>query len=164
MQADHALGFNGAGLGLGLTVVDGLVKAHGGLISVTIEGLSRGACFRVILPLDGPAERPRQRRGIGRERHRRALNVGQRRPKSSRRTGHPRVRTFGLFRRSEPRPLCTLRYRLKHRQDPACHADRSFLIRCANAPPSAAVLGIQVIALAKQFFPESGANPRVLTC
>lgn len=55
-QEDHAVGFNGVGLGLGLMVVDGLVKAHGGSITVTSEGLGRGTCFLVTLPRNGPPD------------------------------------------------------------------------------------------------------------
>jgi CheY-like chemotaxis protein len=39
------------GLGLGLTLARGLVELHGGSITAESEGLGKGACFRVLLPL-----------------------------------------------------------------------------------------------------------------
>lgn len=40
-----------AGLGVGLTLADRLVRDHGGTISVTSEGLGRGSEFTITLPL-----------------------------------------------------------------------------------------------------------------
>ncbi|MFC5496818.1 ATP-binding protein [Caenimonas terrae] len=40
-----------AGLGVGLTLADRLVRDHGGSISVTSEGLGRGSEFTITLPL-----------------------------------------------------------------------------------------------------------------
>jgi len=53
---DLALGFNGIGLGIGLTVVRALVRAHGGNLVAHSAGARRGSQFVVTLPLAaGPA-------------------------------------------------------------------------------------------------------------
>ena len=51
VQDDLALGFNGAGLGIGLTVVRALVRAHGGNLVAHSAGARRGSQFVVTLPL-----------------------------------------------------------------------------------------------------------------
>lgn len=51
VQDEHAIGFNGSGLGIGLTVVRELVEAHGGKVTVTSEGNGKGSEFVVMLPL-----------------------------------------------------------------------------------------------------------------
>jgi len=51
VQDDHALGFNGTGLGIGLTVVRALVRAHGGNLVAHSAGARRGSQFVVTLPL-----------------------------------------------------------------------------------------------------------------
>ncbi|KAA6178373.1 MULTISPECIES: sensor histidine kinase [Pseudomonas] len=51
VQDTHAIGFNGAGLGIGLTVVRELVEAHGGAVTGMSEGLGKGSEFVVTLPL-----------------------------------------------------------------------------------------------------------------
>jgi signal transduction histidine kinase len=43
-----------AGLGVGLTLADRLVRDHGGTISVKSEGLGRGSQFTITLPLIVP--------------------------------------------------------------------------------------------------------------
>mgnify|MGYP006275710537 CR=1 FL=1 len=56
----------GRGVGLGLSVVYGIVEAHGGTIEVETE-IGRGTTFRVHLPRDGPP---------GGQRHDEALTAG----------------------------------------------------------------------------------------
>jgi diguanylate cyclase (GGDEF)-like protein len=51
VQDTHALGFNGLGLGIGLTVVRALVRAQGGDLVALSAGARRGSQFVVSLPL-----------------------------------------------------------------------------------------------------------------
>ncbi len=51
VQETYAIGFNGAGLGVGLTVVRQLVEAHGGTIVASSAGRGLGSRFVVTLPL-----------------------------------------------------------------------------------------------------------------
>jgi len=53
MQEPHAVNFNGAGLGLGLTVVRELVQAHGGTVTASSAGPGLGSQFVVTLKLAG---------------------------------------------------------------------------------------------------------------
>ena len=46
---------NGGGLGLGLSVVKGIVELHGGVISADSQGLGKGALFVLSLPLGAGA-------------------------------------------------------------------------------------------------------------
>lgn len=55
-QQDSGSAKNFAGLGIGLTIVRHLVTMHRGTISVASEGVGRGACFTVRLPLAEDAE------------------------------------------------------------------------------------------------------------
>lgn len=50
-QDTQALGFNGVGLGIGLTVVRTIVRAHGGTFTAYSAGLKRGARFVITLPV-----------------------------------------------------------------------------------------------------------------
>lgn len=51
VQDKHAIGFNGVGLGIGLTVVRELVDAHGGQVVASSPGTGLGSKFVVTLPL-----------------------------------------------------------------------------------------------------------------
>jgi diguanylate cyclase (GGDEF)-like protein len=51
VQDAHALGFRGVGLGIGLTVVRALVRAHDGDLVAHSAGAGRGSQFVVTLPL-----------------------------------------------------------------------------------------------------------------
>ena len=51
-QDAHATGFNGQGLGIGLTVVKELVEGHGGTVVVSSGGIGQGSEFVVTLPLN----------------------------------------------------------------------------------------------------------------
>jgi len=53
VQDAQALGFSGAGLGIGLTVARALVQAHGGTLAAASEGVNRGSRFMVTLPRTG---------------------------------------------------------------------------------------------------------------
>ena len=46
------------GLGLGLTIVESLVKMHGGRVSAISEGLNHGAAFLVEIPLASVVDQP----------------------------------------------------------------------------------------------------------
>lgn len=57
VQGDNSLARAEGGLGIGLTIVQRLVKMHGGTVEVRSEGLGRGSEFTVTLPLvAAPAE------------------------------------------------------------------------------------------------------------
>jgi diguanylate cyclase (GGDEF)-like protein len=51
VQDTHAIGFNGVGPGIGLTVVRELVEAHGGTVVASSAGSGLGSQFTVTLPL-----------------------------------------------------------------------------------------------------------------
>jgi two-component system, chemotaxis family, CheB/CheR fusion protein len=54
MQGPQSLDRGRGGLGLGLTMVKGLVELHGGVVEVASDGLGRGAEFTFLLPLVAP--------------------------------------------------------------------------------------------------------------
>jgi PAS domain S-box-containing protein len=57
-QADASTTRRYGGLGLGLSIVRQLTELHGGTVSVSSEGLDRGASFVVTLPLMMPSSSP----------------------------------------------------------------------------------------------------------
>jgi signal transduction histidine kinase len=54
-QADRSLERSRGGLGLGLTLVKGLIGLHGGRVTAASEGAGKGATFTIRLPLAPPA-------------------------------------------------------------------------------------------------------------
>ncbi|WP_147464143.1 sensor histidine kinase KdpD, partial [Pseudomonas syringae group genomosp. 3] len=50
VQDIRAVGFNGSGLGIGLTVVRELVEAHGGSVTAHSEGEGKGCRFTILFP------------------------------------------------------------------------------------------------------------------
>ncbi len=58
VQEPQALDRSRGGLGLGLSIVQGLVNAHGGQVSAHSEGIGKGATFEVRLPLAASAHAP----------------------------------------------------------------------------------------------------------
>ncbi|MFZ9886226.1 MAG: ATP-binding protein, partial [Myxococcota bacterium] len=55
-QAPQGLARTAGGLGLGLAIVRGLVKLHGGAVEIESEGLGKGTAVTVTLPLDASIE------------------------------------------------------------------------------------------------------------
>jgi diguanylate cyclase (GGDEF)-like protein len=51
VQDIHALGFNGIGLGIGLTAARTLAQGHDGQLTAHSDGPHRGSCFVLTLPL-----------------------------------------------------------------------------------------------------------------
>jgi len=51
-QADQSLDRSRGGLGLGLALVKGLVKLHGGQVGVTSDGPGKGTRFTIRLPIE----------------------------------------------------------------------------------------------------------------
>ena len=56
VQADTSLERGNTGLGVGLSLARQLVGLHGGEIRVSSEGVGRGSCFTVRLPLDASSQ------------------------------------------------------------------------------------------------------------
>ena len=54
-QVDRAWSDRRAGLGIGLALVEGLVKMHGGTVTAESPGPGKGSTFTVTLPCDRPA-------------------------------------------------------------------------------------------------------------
>ncbi len=50
-QVDNTLDRQKGGLGLGLSIVKGMIELHGGHVSAASEGLGKGSEFRIYLPL-----------------------------------------------------------------------------------------------------------------
>jgi signal transduction histidine kinase/CheY-like chemotaxis protein len=64
VQADRSLDRPNGGLGLGLALVRGLVRLHGGVATAHSEGPEQGSTFTVRLPwIETPAIRPEARAG-----------------------------------------------------------------------------------------------------
>jgi CheY-like chemotaxis protein len=61
-QADHSLDRSRGGLGLGLSLVQGLVELHGGRVRAESDGPGRGSAFRFWLPLAAEGTPPAPRR------------------------------------------------------------------------------------------------------
>ena len=59
VQGARTLARSEGGLGLGLSLVKGLVELHGGAVRARSEGVGKGAEFVVTLPLVGPRAEPR---------------------------------------------------------------------------------------------------------
>lgn len=57
-QADKSLERGSAGLGIGLTLARQLTQLHGGTLSMQSEGLGRGSCFTVRLPMSSQSAEP----------------------------------------------------------------------------------------------------------
>ena len=51
IQADHTLNRKNGGLGLGLSIVKGIVDLHGGKVSAYSKGLGKGSLFVIRLPI-----------------------------------------------------------------------------------------------------------------
>jgi CheY-like chemotaxis protein len=56
VQADRTLDRSQGGLGIGLAVVDRLIRMHGGHVTADSEGLGHGSTFRISLPLSEARE------------------------------------------------------------------------------------------------------------
>ena len=76
VQATHAISRSHGGLGIGLTLVQRLVKLHGGTVEARSEGLGKGSEFIVRLPiLAAPPTAPASPAPAAREAPRRMLIV-----------------------------------------------------------------------------------------
>jgi hypothetical protein len=87
-QADMSAGASRTGLGIGLSIVEQIVKLHGGTIRVESPGLDQGASFFVTLPLcvpipAEPAPPARSGRRSGTSRRVAPATVAPRTPRSS---------------------------------------------------------------------------------
>jgi PAS domain S-box-containing protein len=75
VQSDRALDRSEGGLGIGLSIVKGLVEMHAGTIKAASDGSSRGATFTIRLPRIAPPEASEQPLRPGSPRKRRVLIV-----------------------------------------------------------------------------------------
>ncbi len=50
-HSSSKIGFGGKGVGLGLTLVKGIIEAHDGMVWVESAGEHQGSCFSVLLPI-----------------------------------------------------------------------------------------------------------------
>jgi signal transduction histidine kinase len=57
-QVDQSINRGYGGLGLGLSIAKSIIDLHGGQIEAASEGLSKGACFTVRLPLQHLTDAP----------------------------------------------------------------------------------------------------------
>ena len=64
-QVDPRVERSRGGLGIGLALVDGLVKMHGGLVTAESPGAGRGSTFTVTLPIDRRDSTVRERAASG---------------------------------------------------------------------------------------------------
>jgi PAS domain S-box-containing protein len=76
VQADRTLDRSSGGLGLGLALVKGLIKMHGGTVRAESAGLGKGATFLLELPAERPpAQRPPPTSAARRDSARRVLVI-----------------------------------------------------------------------------------------
>jgi signal transduction histidine kinase/ActR/RegA family two-component response regulator len=64
-QADRSLAHSRGGLGLGLTLVKGIVDLHGGRVTVSSGGRGQGTAVAIRLPMTGAAVAPSVRAAVG---------------------------------------------------------------------------------------------------
>jgi signal transduction histidine kinase len=50
-RSDSARSRDAGGVGLGLAITKAIIEAHGGKITAASEGIGRGSCFTIVLPL-----------------------------------------------------------------------------------------------------------------
>lgn len=56
VQADHSLDRAAGGVGVGLTIVKGIIELHGGELKIASGGIGQGTTVSVLLPLAAPVE------------------------------------------------------------------------------------------------------------
>lgn len=75
VQGDRTLDRSQGGLGIGLSVVQRLIRKHGGEVSATSAGPGKGATIRITLPLMTATETIQADHVVARGKHRRVLIV-----------------------------------------------------------------------------------------